>query len=162
MRILLLTLTLLTGCGRLDEYYQYDSDCLHFDSQIEFTQSKLDADVGFVKSLLVGKFGINDDKMFCATYSGTYIHVDKERWINCTGTYPCGGMTTPLGEVYLGRHLDGLLHEFLHAWDRDHLAVGSAWHLGWDKNGYDDVDKQYKGRCVDPSDSTPEDIRPPL
>lgn len=40
-----------------------------------------------------------------------------------------------------------LLHEQLHMWDAQHLAIGTSWHENWDKNGYHDAAAQFEDEC---------------
>jgi hypothetical protein len=136
---LLLGLCLTSGCDVVAPY-EYETSCFLFQSA---TPMRPDSDLrvlsGYVETLFQERLGVD----LCARLDRIRVRSHDGEG-NMLGT-SITGFTQPLThDIDVTWHMRSLAHEVLHVWDFVHLAYGSAWHEGWDSNGYNALDAEYK------------------
>lgn len=83
------------------------------------------------------------------------IYIRRASTWNCKkvdeGTWACssGNYDATFG-ISLGGNMDGLLHEFLHAWETSGFVVNTLAHPDWESKGYYQLDAEFVARRKSP------------
>jgi hypothetical protein len=134
----------LTGCGAgvpFQEYpfsYSYRNFVFHSTEEIpaEYTAKNVDR----LCTLMVERLGIP----FCEKAGTVHAYILQEDFTGLDGQRYTGMDVPFTNTIFISWTQRNLVHECLHLWDFRHVAVGSAWHEGWETNGYKATDQEFK------------------
>lgn len=136
---LLPLLVLAVGCGDTLPL-RYRADCLtEIESELPLFEDALTYNVHLAQSLMIQVGAVKSREDFCQQLGSMRIRVFNVDHLpgDIMGQYSI------FEGISLTKTTSGLLHEFLHAVNSDHLQPGTAWHEGWDSNGYYDADRSF-------------------
>lgn len=144
MRPALLALgVVLAGCGNApdwpDEFSrEYRAGCFRVLSERYIPEGELEYNFAALSEALAPLVDV-------CTLKIQTIHVLRvDSWSVQDGD--AEGYFDPTAGITLGRSMRAWAHEMLHAKDAASLAVGSAWHEGWETNGYRERIDNYESR----------------
>jgi len=131
----------LMACGPGPAYH-YATPCFDLDSEVELDQRTLERDTEAAAALVDGFFR---DGQFCRSMRRTHVTVRGAEW-SCPGMKPggCIGYFNSFSGIDLNETGKALVHESLHLRDADRLCPGTAWHEGWETNGYNFLDDRFR------------------
>ena len=130
-------ITLLIACGQSngpinwDELkYTHQYQGFVFRSEVPLIACYLDYDVE-TSRIVLDKYGLIPYKIFPAAFRSVPVYIVKEHsWNHHDGEY------NAFVGITLNATMSELTHELLHAWDMNHLGVGTGMHKDWSTNGY--------------------------
>lgn len=137
-------LLLLLGCGypEAPAAFNYDSRQFHFHSATPIDADRTDFNVDLLCGMLTSA-GI----ALCPEAGQIDVDLIDGNFKGADGRQKAGVDVPFHNLMFIQLHEGHLMHECLHLWDFQHLAIGSAWHQGWDSNGYDALDKAFQKRA---------------
>jgi hypothetical protein len=141
MRALVLAI-LLAGCGPdLDTVYEwrYDADCVVFRSELPLLAGRPELYVKEASRVYDARYG---EGSFCRDVPTPVLVKSVEVW-DCPFFGPCSGYTDIDAHVTLPRGGWSFLHEMFHVHEVLLGQLGTSWHENWDKNGMNQLDKEY-------------------
>jgi hypothetical protein len=143
--ILLLALT-LTACGPdFNGAFHVKTTCMEqVYSKIYLNPTHMQRNIDLARDTFVWMGLSKSDKAFCDEFKDQVVIVqDIDNWNDLLGK-DIEAQYDLFAGIKLGRWGRDLLHELFHAVDVGrYQAVGSAWHGGWDTNGYNALSHWY-------------------
>jgi hypothetical protein len=149
--ILLLALT-LTACGpNLDGASYVETTCMEqFYTKAKINPDRLQYNINLARDTFVWMGLSKSNKAFCDEFKNQVVVIeDLDHWYSMGGHMgqDIEGNYDLYRGIKLSRWGKDLLHELFHAVDVGrHQALSSAWHGGWDTNGYYMLSDWYFGQ----------------
>lgn len=136
---------LLCGCGVDIEIpgalpHRFNTLCFSFHSLHPIDIERTAVNAALTQETLYRRLGIT----FCGSVGTVDVVLMDDTFTGADGRDKAG-MTIPFAnQIFMVQEQYALLHECLHLWDFQHVAIGSAWHENWQRNGYFDAAAEYQ------------------
>jgi hypothetical protein len=146
--ILLVALSVVTACGPTDSRGEVVDRC---ETAIGTVSGEFPLDCARVRdNVRIAREWLTVEVIPPAEFDLAFVNVPIHVRAGATwsehGTEVNGRFEWGSG-IDVGRTSEHLAHEMLHLWDSMHGAPGTAAHLHWDVNGYDEASYNYWRRC---------------